>query len=86
MQNRLRTVPFIAGPGQRQLPRVECGAKTRAGHPCRAKSLPGKRRCKWHGGCSTGPSTAEGKAKAVANLRQYQGCPIANDADGAGHG
>lgn len=40
--------------------RVVCGAKTQAGHPCRGKSEPGKRRCKWHGGCSTGPLTTEG--------------------------
>lgn len=51
--------------------RVQCGARTKAGHPCRGKSIPGKRRCKWHGGCSTGPKTAEGKARALANLRQY---------------
>lgn len=50
--------------------RVICGAKTQSGKPCRAKSLPSMNRCKWHGGCSTGPKTAEGKAKALANLRQ----------------
>lgn len=52
--------------------RVICGAKTQSGKPCRAKSLPNKNRCKWHGGCSTGPKTIEGKAKALANLRQYR--------------
>jgi len=51
--------------------RVVCGAKTQAGHPCRGKSEPGKRRCRWHGGCSTGPRTMEGKARALANLRQF---------------
>lgn len=50
--------------------RVTCGAKTQSGKPCRGKSIPGKKRCKWHGGCSTGPKTAEGKIKALANLRQ----------------
>lgn len=51
--------------------RVICGAsRHRGGQPCRAKSEPGKRRCKWHGGCSTGPRTDEGKAKALANLKQ----------------
>lgn len=44
---------------QRQI----CGAKTRKGRPCRMKSEPGKRRCKFHGGMSTGPKTAEGKAR-----------------------
>ncbi len=43
--------------------RVICGAKTtRNGTPCRNKSEPGKRRCKHHGGRSTGPWSAEGKA------------------------
>lgn len=50
--------------------RVPCGGKRRNdGQPCEALSVPGKRRCKWHGGCSTGPRTAEGKAKVTANLR-----------------
>ena len=40
--------------------RVRCGAKTRKGTPCRNKSEPGKRRCKFHGGLSTGARTPEG--------------------------
>ncbi|MFP7721416.1 HGGxSTG domain-containing protein [Lysobacter sp. A3-1-A15] len=49
--------------------RVVCGAKRRRdGQPCEAHSVPGKRRCKWHGGCSTGPRTAEGKARVTSNL------------------
>lgn len=52
--------------------RVVCGAKTQSGKPCRAMSLPNKKRCKWHGGCSTGPRTASGKIKALANLKQNQ--------------
>lgn len=50
--------------------RVICGAKTRAGHPCGQKSEPGKRRCKWHGGKSTGPKTPEGKARIAEAQRQ----------------
>lgn len=60
----------IASAATRATRRVTCGAKTRTGKPCRSKSLPGKRRCKWHGGCSTGPKTTEGKARALANLKQ----------------
>lgn len=53
--------------------RVRCGAKRRRdGQPCEALSVPGKRRCKWHGGCSTGPRTAEGKARVTANLPTAQ--------------
>ena len=40
--------------------RVVCGAKTRKGTACRNKSEPGKRRCKFHGGKSTGPKTLAG--------------------------
>lgn len=49
---------------------VVCGAKTQSGKPCRAKVLPFKKRCKWHGGCSTGPKTSDGKIKALRNLKQ----------------
>ena len=53
--------------------RVICGAKTRKGTPCRAKSELGRRRCKFHGGMSTGPKTPEGKARiAEAQRRRWQ--------------
>lgn len=56
----------------RVLERQPCAAKRRSdGKPCRALNEPGKRRCKWHGGRSTGPRTSEGRAKALANLKQY---------------
>lgn len=55
--------------------RVICRAKTRAGHPCGQKSEAGKRRCKWHGGRSTGPKTTEGKARiAEAQRRRWAKC------------
>ena len=51
--------------------RVICGAKRRRdGQPCQGLSVLGKRRCKWHGGASTGPRTDEGRARSLANLRQ----------------
>ncbi|WP_328591474.1 HGGxSTG domain-containing protein [Marimonas lutisalis] len=50
--------------------RVICGAKTRKGRPCRLKSEPGKQRCKFHGGKSTGPKTAEGKARIAEAQRK----------------
>ena len=43
--------------------RVPCGAMTRKGAPCRCNSEPGKRRCKFHGGKSTGARTPEGIAR-----------------------
>ena len=53
--------------------RVACGAKTtRKGTPCRNMSEPGRRRCKHHGGMSTGPRTEEGKARiAEAQRRRW---------------
>ena len=47
-----------------------CGAKTRSGTPCAKYAITGKRRCRLHGGLSSGPKTAEGRARiAQANLR-----------------
>jgi len=46
----------------------QCGAKTRKGLPCKCKKLPGKDRCKFHGGMSTGPKTEDGKRKSAMNL------------------
>ena len=53
--------------------RVPCHAKRhRDGKPCQALSEPGKRRCRFHGGRSTGPRTPEGRERALKNLRQFQ--------------
>jgi hypothetical protein len=53
--------------------RVPCGGRRRRdGQPCEALSVPGKRRCKWHGGFSTGPRTPEGIARVTANLPSRQ--------------
>lgn len=61
-------------PEQRPAPWTTCGARRhRDGQPCRAKPEPGKARCRFHGGRSTGPRSPEGKARALANLRQYRG-------------
>ncbi len=50
-----------------------CGAQTRAGSKCRVRVEPGKRRCRFHGGKSTGPKTAAGRARiAEAQLRRWQ--------------
>lgn len=48
--------------------RIACGAVTQRGTPCAAGAMPGRSRCRWHGGCSTGPRTLEGKAKVALNL------------------
>lgn len=48
--------------------RVRCGARTRKGTACRNKSEPGKRRCKFHGGLSTGARTPKG----IERIREAQ--------------
>ncbi len=53
--------------------RVPCLAKTRKGHPCKNKSEAGRRRCKFHGGMSTGPRTVEGRERiAEAQRKRWQ--------------
>ncbi|WP_422217986.1 HGGxSTG domain-containing protein [Dokdonella sp.] len=50
-----------------------CGAQRyRDGKPRQDKIESGKRRCKWRGGCSTGPKTPDGRKRALANLRQFR--------------
>ena len=44
-----------------------CGAKTRAGTPCKRRDLYWSGRCPLHGGLSTGPRTAEGKLRSAQN-------------------
>lgn len=55
--------------------RPRCGARTRAGGECAAPVVwdakagkPVNGRCRMHGGLSTGPRSAEGRARALANL------------------
>ena len=58
-KNLTRYVPDwrVALPLAHASPR--CGARTRAGTPCKAPAMPAGR-CRMHGGASTGPRTAEG--------------------------
>ena len=67
-QDRLRAKEKVAQARRR----VPCGAMTRKGQPCRMLSVPGRRRCKLHGGLSTGPRTAEGRERiAEAQRRRW---------------
>ena len=54
---------------------LQCGAKTRAGTPCKLNSLYLNGRCKFHGGLSTGPKTEEGKRKSARNSKKNQKLP-----------
>ena len=53
-----------------------CGAKTRSGKPCAKDPMNEKRRCRLHGGLSTDPKTAEGKARIAA--AQLKHCRYVN--------
>ena len=65
--------PLLARQAQRAARRrVLCGAKTRKGKPCLNLSEPGRLRCKFHGGKSTGPRTGIGREKiAEAQRRRW---------------
>ena len=62
MLNLLYSIPGIPTAYPR------CGAMTRKGTLCRCKPMPGKKRCSYHGGMSTGPKTQAGKGR----IRQAQ--------------
>lgn len=47
-----------------------CGAINQAGLPCRMLAIYDNGRCKWHGGCSTGPKTEAGKEQSRINGRK----------------
>jgi hypothetical protein len=49
-----------------------CGARTRHGCPCRKWPMTGRKRCRLHGGCATGPKTPEGRAR-IAQARTKHG-------------
>lgn len=55
---------------------LRCGARTRAGTPCKMKCLYRSGRCKLHGGMSTGPRSEEGKAKSSQNAKRVR---VANE-------
>jgi len=50
-----------------------CGAKTRAGTPCKQKAVYANGRCKFHGGLSTGPKTLQGRRQSAINGRLGEG-------------
>ena len=52
------------------LPIARCGAKTKYGTPCARRPIRRTGRCRLHGGKSTGPRTAQGKARCAAATRE----------------
>ena len=73
VRTELRELHRVHRPPTDQRPR--CGARTRSGAPCLAPAwwpsglaAPRNGRCRMHGGLSTGPRTAAGKARCAGNL------------------
>src|SRR3954466_3933244 len=56
-------------PSSRRRDRPRCGAKTRAGGACLVRVEPGKARCRFHGGLSTGPKTEAGRNRIAEAQR-----------------
>ena len=57
------------GRALRRRERPKCGARNRQGEPCAVRVEPGKARCRFHGGLSTGPRTIEGRARVAEAQR-----------------
>lgn len=55
---------------------LACGACTRQGTRCRLTAINRGGRCKFHGGYSTGPKTARGKAASANNLPRSRAKPL----------
>jgi len=50
---------------------IQCGARTRAGTPCKRTDIHANGRCKYHGGMSTGARTEEGKERQREGYRRW---------------
>lgn len=70
---------FVAFKGKQKTPYLACGAKSKnkkAGDLCHLVAGMGTEhkgygRCKFHGGCNTGPKTPAGKAKVAQNSTKH---------------
>ena len=67
----------------RRRERPKCGARNRQGEPCAVRVEPGKARCRFHGGLSTGPRTIEGRAR-VAEAQRRRWAKMACDGKASG--
>lgn len=77
--------PFPPFPPEFQY--LTCGARTRAGTPCKRRDLYRSGRCKLHGGLSTGPTSSDGKARSAKNsAKQPNTGPDRSPCEGGDYG
>jgi hypothetical protein len=68
----LATMALIEGKPYTAPERPTCGAKTRrTGAPCKRKPVPGKTRCRNHGGLNRSDRTLQGRINAGKGLREW---------------
>lgn len=67
----LATLALIEGKPYTEPERPTCGARTRKGEPCKRQPIPGKKRCRNHGGLNTGKRTPQGRINAGKGLREW---------------
>ena len=62
----------ISKPGLITAPRYRCGARTRGAGFCLNWALRGKRRCRMHGGTSSGAKSFDGKQRQAEGRERYR--------------
>ena len=67
----LATMALLQGKPYTEPERITCGAKTRTGAPCKRKPIPGKKRCRNHGGLNRSDRTPQGRINAGIGLRAW---------------
>lgn len=67
----LATMALIEGKPCTAPERKICGARTRTGAPCKRKPVPGKKRCRNHGGFNRSDRTPQGRINAGKGLREW---------------
>jgi hypothetical protein len=67
----LATMALIEGKPCTAPERKICGARTRTGAPCKRKPVPGKKRCRNHGGLNRSDRTPQGRINAGKGLREW---------------
>ncbi|MBV9470708.1 MAG: hypothetical protein JO316_15660 [Abitibacteriaceae bacterium] len=68
--NFVKPIPPPKLPKLLKSERPFCGARCRDGHSCRARVVEDRRRCRMHGGLSTGPRSEAGRERIRESNRR----------------